>query len=192
MAPQHASSFRMSCLHWRLHCVQSCKRTFVFILQVLSCLAFSHTNTGPRLLCHEIQRSCFCFCSYFIREQWWLKDSVSICWFHFNLLFHTVVEVAEKVFKAKMIMRRWLWTCAVILSWNPAFDSHEQGVKKNVFEEDHRASLIKLTADRYLTLRLCTYCKRFNNTVVTDRKPTLRHQLTKLILFKNQWNWVYI
>jgi hypothetical protein len=91
---------------------------------------------------------------------------LNICWFHFNLLFHTVVEVAEKVFKAKMIMRRWLWTCAVILSWNPVFDSHEQGVKKNVFEEDHRASLIKLTADRYLTLRLCTYCKRFNNTVV--------------------------
>ena len=40
----------------------------------------------------------------------------------------------------------------VMESSHSVFDSYEQGVKKNVFEEDHRASLIKLTADRYLTL----------------------------------------
>jgi hypothetical protein len=66
--------------------------------------------------------------------------------------------------------------------------SHNDGkaIKLNVFEDDHRTLLIKLTADKYFTLRLFTYSKRYNETVVTKGKPSERYQLTKLILLRNQ------
>jgi hypothetical protein len=66
------------------------------------------------------------------------------------------------------------------------FNNHEQGLNENVFEEDHRSKLIKLTAERYFTLRLFTYGKRYNDAVVTNVRQSERHQLTKLILFRNE------
>jgi hypothetical protein len=54
------------------------------------------------------------------------------------------------------------------------------------FEDDHRVKLVKYVADKYFTLRLFTYGKRFCETVIQNGKPSDRFQLTKLILFKNQ------
>ena len=50
----------------------------------------------------------------------------------------------------------------------PVFDDHEQGLNENVFEDDHKSTLIKFTADRFFMLRLFTYGKRYNDTVVTN------------------------
>ena len=66
------------------------------------------------------------------------------------------------------------------------FEDHQEGCNENVFEDDHRTLLIKRTADKYFTLRLFTYGKRYNETVVKQGEPSDRHQLTKLILFRNQ------
>ena len=46
------------------------------------------------------------------------------------------------------------------------FQDHELGAHDNIFEENHQSSLIKLMAERYFTLRLFTYNKRYNDKVM--------------------------
>ena len=53
-------------------------------------------------------------------------------------------------------------------------------------ERGHTSSLLKLVISKYLHLRLTTYSKMFNKLIVHVNKPSLRHTLTKTILFKNQ------
>ena len=57
---------------------------------------------------------------------------------------------------------------------DPLFQDHELEAQDNILEENHRASLIKLTAERYFTLRLFTYGKRYNDKVVNGQ-PSIRH-----------------
>lgn len=64
-------------------------------------------------------------------------------------------------------------------------DSNKKMFNNHATEEDHRSLLIKMTAERYFTLRF-TYSKRYNDNVVQGEKQSIRQQLTKLILFKNQ------
>ena len=64
------------------------------------------------------------------------------------------------------------------------FSDHDPGM--NDMDDDHKVKLIKHTADRYFTLRLFTYGKRHCESVLEGGKPSDRHKLTKLILFKNQ------
>ena len=69
-----------------------------------------------------------------------------------------------------------------VFSTNPAhFFDHKLGE-----ERDHTSSLLKLVISKYLHLRLTTYSKKFNELIVHVNKPSLRHTLTKTILFKNQ------
>ncbi|CAB3983915.1 Hypothetical predicted protein [Paramuricea clavata] len=112
---------------------------------------------------------------------------------------YQVVEFSEKVFKAyvckegrtitrekKLKQRMIMEVCQhFVMDSKQLFDDHQEGANENVFEDDHRTLLIKLTADKYFTLRLFTYSKRYNETVVTEGKPSNRHKLTKLILFRN-------
>ena len=58
----------------------------------------------------------------------------------------------------------------------PVFDDHEQGLNENVFKDDQKSTLIKLTADRFFTLRLFTYRKRYNDTVVPLTARVAREQ----------------
>ena len=114
---------------------------------------------------------------------------------------YAIVEYAEKVFKAsvcnndhkitrqerlkeKLVMK--VCNHFILDASHQVFNNHEQGLNENVFEEDHRSKLIKLTAERYFTLRLFTYGKRYNDAVVTNGRQSERHQLTKLILFRNE------
>ena len=53
-------------------------------------------------------------------------------------------------------------------------------------EMDHLSSLIQKVSSCYLKMRLKTYGKRYSEMVVHKNKPSLRHQLTKTILFRNQ------
>ena len=53
-------------------------------------------------------------------------------------------------------------------------------------EEDHITKLIKFIADKYFTLRLFKFGKKYIQEVENDGKPSDRHRLNKLILFNNQ------
>ena len=63
---------------------------------------------------------------------------------------------------------------------------HEVMMNEPLLEEDHRLWLVKCVADSYLTIRLSTYGKHYGETVINFGKPSLRHHLTKTILFNNQ------
>ena len=53
-------------------------------------------------------------------------------------------------------------------------------------EADHLTTLLRLVTEKYVLLCLKTYSKRFTEMVVHKNEPSLRHRLTKTILFKNQ------
>ena len=53
-------------------------------------------------------------------------------------------------------------------------------------ECDHLSSLLKLVTQKYLTLRLKTYGKKFTEMIAHKNDPSIRHHLTKTILFRNQ------
>ena len=53
-------------------------------------------------------------------------------------------------------------------------------------EADHLTTLLRLVTEKYVLLRLKTYSMRFTEMVVHKSEPSLRHRLTKTILFKNQ------
>ena len=54
-------------------------------------------------------------------------------------------------------------------------------------ESDHLSMLLRLITSKYVSLRLMeTYGKRFTEMVTHKNVPSLRHTLTKTILFKNQ------
>ena len=114
---------------------------------------------------------------------------------------YLVVEYAEKVFKCKVCKdgdhissearlkeKLALDVCShfIMDKRQNIFEDHELGLNESVFEEDHRSALIKLVADKYFTLRIFTYAKRYQETVVTKGQPSDRHKLTKSILFKNK------
>ena len=63
---------------------------------------------------------------------------------------------------------------------------HPQGFNEPVLEEDHERWLTKCIAQKFFTLRLFTYCKKYCQKVIHAGQASERHRLTKLFLFKNQ------
>ena len=53
-------------------------------------------------------------------------------------------------------------------------------------ESDHFSSLVRVTVKKYLSLRLKSCGKRFTKMVIHGNVPSVRHTLTKTIIFKNQ------
>ena len=51
---------------------------------------------------------------------------------------------------------------------------------------DHLSSLLKLVTKKYISLRMKTYGKQFTEMVVHKNNPSIHHQLTRTILFRNQ------
>ena len=66
------------------------------------------------------------------------------------------------------------------------FPDHEEGLNEILFEDDHRTKLTKCVADKYLTLRLFTYGKKYTKEIANQGDQSIRHKFNKLILFKNQ------
>lgn len=66
------------------------------------------------------------------------------------------------------------------------FADNEPGSNADLVENEHQLKLIKWTADKYFTLCLFMHSKHFSETVVQNGMPSARHQLNKLILFRNQ------
>ena len=54
-----------------------------------------------------------------------------------------------------------------------------------VFEDDHLTQLIKKISEKYLLVRMQTYAKRYTRQIILNNNPSMRHQMNKLILFKN-------
>ena len=52
----------------------------------------------------------------------------------------------------------------------------------------HMPSLMKVVSQKYLNLSLKTYGKQYTEMVVHKNSPSLCHELTKTILFRNQYN----
>ena len=53
-------------------------------------------------------------------------------------------------------------------------------------EIDHLTSLMRTVIQKYVKLRLKTYGKMYTKCIVRQNLPSLRHQLNKTILFRNQ------
>ena len=51
-------------------------------------------------------------------------------------------------------------------------------------EMDHQSSLLRQIVKGYLNLRLKTYGKKYTHEVALGNKPSLRHELTKSVLFQ--------
>ena len=53
-------------------------------------------------------------------------------------------------------------------------------------EQDHLSSLMRTIIQKYVSLRLKTYGKKYTEFTVHKNLPSLRHQLNKTILFRHQ------
>ena len=53
-------------------------------------------------------------------------------------------------------------------------------------EMDHLSCLLRKISSNYLKMRLKTFGKKYSEMVVHKNEPSLRHQLTKTILFHHQ------
>ena len=71
-------------------------------------------------------------------------------------------------------------------SYFPSISDHRFQIDV-AFEDDHLTQVVKRISHKYLTMtmHLHTYGKRYTREVVDKDSPIVRHQLTKLILFKN-------
>ena len=68
----------------------------------------------------------------------------------------------------------------------PLFTDHEDGDNEAVVEDDHKTQLTKRVAEKYFTLRLFNYGKKYTREIVNKGKQSDRHRLNKLILFNNE------
>ena len=66
-------------------------------------------------------------------------------------------------------------------------DSHDHFFDHTIGQEcDHLSTLLRIVIKKYLSIRLNTYGKKFNEMVIHQNRPSSRHILTKTILFKHQ------
>ena len=68
----------------------------------------------------------------------------------------------------------------------PLFADHEDGDNEAIVEDDHNTQLTKRVADKYFTLRLFDYGKKYTREIVNNGKQSDRHRLNKLTLFNNE------
>ena len=107
---------------------------------------------------------------------------------YFKLHFQDI-----KYFKYFFFISAWL-LCAAIQSavveqfGSAVFDQSQEHFFDHSLsiEVDHLTTLLRLVTEKYVLLRLKTYSKRLTELMVHKNEPSLRHRLTKTILFKNQ------
>ena len=66
----------------------------------------------------------------------------------------------------------------------PSFADHAHE-NDPVFEDDHLTQIVKKLCEKYLLLRMQTYAKQYTRQIVLKNTPSERHQMNKLVLFKN-------
>ena len=66
----------------------------------------------------------------------------------------------------------------------PSFADHAHE-NDPVFEDDHLTQIVKKLCEKYFLLRMQTYAKQYTRQIVLKNTPSVRHQMNKLVLFKN-------
>eukprot|EP00795_Rhopilema_esculentum_P009936 gene9936-18544_t len=111
-----------------------------------------------------------------------------------------VVEHCEKAFKLNVLeggnkaitskphlVRKMIVQVLAVCDWGnifPNIKDHRFEVD-TAFEDDHVTQLVKRISTKYLTVRLQTYAKRYTRQVINKNIPSIRHKMSKLVLFKN-------
>ena len=118
---------------------------------------------------------------------------------HSSYGVYKVVFTCEKSFKVNVInndknislksnlIQRMMYEVVSSCDWShyfPLISDHRFHIDAG-FEDDHLTQIVKRISNKYLTMRLHTYGKRYTREIVNKDSPSVRHQLTKLILFKN-------
>ena len=57
-------------------------------------------------------------------------------------------------------------------------------------ESDQLSSVLRLTVQKYLGFWLKTYGKEYSEMVIHSNVLSIRHTLTKSVIFKNQWSFM--
>ena len=93
---------------------------------------------------------------------------------------YSIIDYAEKLFKERVVntdtgitnearvkekLIMMVFNHFSVESTHKLFTDHDDGLNESMFTGDHRATLIKLIAERYIRLRLYTYGKRFSESV---------------------------
>ena len=110
-----------------------------------------------------------------------------------------IVKLTEQLFKKIVLMTKtWIsfeknielqiqYTVLKVLGRSVFPSMSEHFFDHTIGEEyDHVTSLLILVVQKYLNMRLKTYAKKYSEIIVHKNMPSTRHQLTKLILFRNQ------
>eukprot|EP00794_Sanderia_malayensis_P008598 gene8598-9513_t len=102
-----------------------------------------------------------------------------------------VLNKNSKITSEEGICKKLIVLCARQLAWK--IDKLFPNLERSCLEPEdpatagsHAIQIIKEVAKRYLTLRLQTYAKLYNRVVINKSKASVRHKMTKAILFKNQ------
>ena len=66
----------------------------------------------------------------------------------------------------------------------PSFADHAHE-NNPLFEDDHLTQIVKKLCEKYLLLRMQTYAKQYTRQIVLKNTPSVRHQMNKLVFFKN-------
>ena len=69
-------------------------------------------------------------------------------------------------------------------STSKLFTDHEDD-DTEILVDDHRTNLMKRVADKYFTLRLFNFGKKYVNEIVNNGKQSDRHLFNKITLFNN-------
>ena len=91
-----------------------------------------------------------------------------------KLFIINLLNSQSKISSEQGICKKLIIACMIVLS--SRFDCLFPNLKSDCLE----------VAKRYLTMRLQTYAKFFNRLVINGNKASVRHKMTKTILFKNQ------
>lgn len=167
----------------------TCKSCLVSISPTDSTMSSQHNCSSARY--HEAgQASAF---THFINNGGLKIPSTSV---------YRTVEYSEHVFKAMVsgkdgneITNQAKLKEKMIIQVNKyfmldttasLFTDHEDGANESLVEDDHKTTLIKCTANKFFTLRLYTYGKKYEKKVIHQGKQSDRHRLNKLILFNNE------
>ena len=68
------------------------------------------------------------------------------------------------------------------------FEDCEDHLFEHTFgaECDHLSCLTRMVTKSYVALQMKTYSKRYTEIIAHQNKPSVRHSLNKVVLFKNQ------
>ena len=101
-------------------------------------------------------------------------------------IFHlTVVDNPLKITSNRVLVLKMVYHIVKSCKWDKYIQNSEHAYQVQITSNDHITQLVKTISSEYLHLRLNRYGKRYTREIINKSQASLRHQLLKLILFKN-------